>query len=255
MATTWIKPLHISKTKSKSTAISDIIDYVENPEKTDNGRLITAYCCNSKEADEIFIESKKRYYELTGRDQRQRDVYYEYSTLREIAVPPSSQVPSPKPIDEQVDELQGIDFDALRSINPDVIGWIEVYGSDISYPIVQAQDNAKYINHTFSGEQNRSGAIFLDHRDNSRLLSLARVYGHNMRDRSMFGKLADWQGDTIIIYTPYARLEYSVTERSVVLESQVQRLAEEFDGLALITCVTNRRSFRYVVLAERIISD
>ncbi|MCL2222514.1 MAG: relaxase/mobilization nuclease domain-containing protein [Oscillospiraceae bacterium] len=74
MATTWIKPLHISKTKSKSTAISDIIDYVENPEKTDNGRLISAYCCNSKEADEIFLESKKRYYELTGRDQRQRDV-------------------------------------------------------------------------------------------------------------------------------------------------------------------------------------
>jgi len=46
-----------------------------------------------------------------------------------------------------------------------------------------------------------------------------------------------------------------VTVRSVILESQVHRLADDFDGLALITCVTNRRSFRYVVLAERIISD
>jgi len=179
----------------------------------------------------------------------------EYSTLREIAVPPSSPTPSLKPTGEQGDEWQGIDFDALRSINPDVIGWIDVYDSDISYPIVQAQDNTKYLNRTFSGEMNRSGAIFLDHRDNSSFSSLVRVYGHNMRDRSMFGKLADWQGERVIIYTPYAQLEYLVTVRSVISESQVQRLADDFDGLALITCVTNRRSFRYVILAERIISD
>ena len=173
----------------------------------------------------------------------------EYRSLREAALLLK------EPDNEPQDSRQGIDFDALLAINPDVIGWIEVLGSDISYPIVQTIDNARYLNYTFTGERNRSGAIFLDHRDVPDFMSLSRVYGHNMRDGSMFGTLSDWQGDTIILHTPYANIEYAVAGRSIILEPQVQGLAEEFDGLALITCVTNRQSFRYVVLAERIISD
>ena len=43
MATTRIMPLHVGKGRTESRAISDIIDYVANPKKTDNGRLITGY--------------------------------------------------------------------------------------------------------------------------------------------------------------------------------------------------------------------
>ena len=43
MATTRIMPLHVGKDRTESRAISDIIDYVVNPKKTDNGRLITGY--------------------------------------------------------------------------------------------------------------------------------------------------------------------------------------------------------------------
>ena len=45
MATTRIMPLHIGKGRTESQAISDIIDYVANPQKTDNGKLITGYGC------------------------------------------------------------------------------------------------------------------------------------------------------------------------------------------------------------------
>ncbi len=45
MATTRIMPLHVGKGRTESRAISDIIDYVANPKKTDNGRLITGYAC------------------------------------------------------------------------------------------------------------------------------------------------------------------------------------------------------------------
>ena len=45
MATTRIMPLHVGKGRAESRAISDIIDYVTNPKKTDNGRLITGYAC------------------------------------------------------------------------------------------------------------------------------------------------------------------------------------------------------------------
>ena len=51
MATTRIMPLHIGKGRTESQAISDIIDYVANPQKTDNGKLITGYGCDSRTAD------------------------------------------------------------------------------------------------------------------------------------------------------------------------------------------------------------
>ena len=55
MATTRIMPLHVGKGRTESRAISDIIDYVGNPQKTDNGKLITSYACDSRTADAEFL--------------------------------------------------------------------------------------------------------------------------------------------------------------------------------------------------------
>lgn len=67
MATTRIMPLHPGKGRTIGKAISDIIDYVANPQKTDNGRLISSYRCNSKIADEEFLYAKQEYESRTGR--------------------------------------------------------------------------------------------------------------------------------------------------------------------------------------------
>ena len=61
MATTRIMPLHIGKGRTESRAISDIIDYVANPQKTDNGKLITSYGCDSRTADAEFLLAKRQY--------------------------------------------------------------------------------------------------------------------------------------------------------------------------------------------------
>ena len=74
MATTWIKSLKISRTMTKSVAVSAILDYVENPSKTDNGRLITSYACDFRSADDEFLLAKKEYEFITGRNQGRRDV-------------------------------------------------------------------------------------------------------------------------------------------------------------------------------------
>ena len=59
MATTRIMPLHIGKGRTESQAISDIIDDVANPQKTDNGKLITGYGCDSRTADAEFLLAKR----------------------------------------------------------------------------------------------------------------------------------------------------------------------------------------------------
>ena len=74
MATTRIKPLHVGKKKARSSVIADVIDYVRNPEKTDGGKLISSYGCDSRVADEQFMLAKQRYEHITGRDQGRREV-------------------------------------------------------------------------------------------------------------------------------------------------------------------------------------
>ena len=74
MATTRLMPLHVGKGRNISTAISDIIDYVENPQKTDFGKFIYGYECDTRLADAEFLLSKRQYANLTGRNQGADDV-------------------------------------------------------------------------------------------------------------------------------------------------------------------------------------
>ncbi len=74
MATTRIMPLHVGKGRTESRAISDIIDYVANPKKTDDGRLITGYACDSRTADAEFLLAKRQYIAATGRVRGADDV-------------------------------------------------------------------------------------------------------------------------------------------------------------------------------------
>lgn len=85
-----------------------------------------------------------------------------------------------------------IDFNKLSKINPDVIGWIKVNNTKIDYPVVQSSDNLYYLNHSFDKSYNAAGWPFMDYRvdldDNDKNMT---IYGHNRKDRSMFGSLED----------------------------------------------------------------
>ena len=74
MATTRLMPLHVGKGRSMSTAIADIIDYVENPQKTDFGKFIYGYECDTRTADAEFVLSKREYANRTGRSRGADDV-------------------------------------------------------------------------------------------------------------------------------------------------------------------------------------
>lgn len=82
------------------------------------------------------------------------------------------------------------DFDYLRGVNSDVIGWIQIPGTRIDYPIVQGSDNEYYLEHVFSGEVNNAGAIFMDagvtdgFDDRNPI-----IHGHNLKSGAMFSRL------------------------------------------------------------------
>ncbi len=87
-----------------------------------------------------------------------------------------------------------IDFDGLKDINDDCVGWIYIEDTVINYPVVQGTDNSFYLKHLFNGKWNSSGCIFLDSRvtyDLSDRHSI--IYGHHMKDGSMFSGLTRYK--------------------------------------------------------------
>ena len=142
----------------------------------------------------------------------------EYDSLRE-------QMTAATEGDTHTDPPSGarVDMSYFTAINPDFVGWLSIAGMPISYPVVQGEDNAHYLHTTFRGEQNPAGAVFMDYRARQCFVSPVTIlYGHNMRDGSMFGALIDYldadflrehprltiitaDGDTLVYEVFYAR--------------------------------------------------
>lgn len=74
MAMTWIKPLHAGKGRTVATALGESMDYVDNPDKTEQGEWVTSYECDPLIADDEFLFSKNQYAAVTGRSQGANDV-------------------------------------------------------------------------------------------------------------------------------------------------------------------------------------
>ncbi len=108
----------------------------------------------------------------------------------------------------------------LKAEYPDVIGYVNVPSLDISYPVVQTDNNDYYLDHMVNGEESSSGAIFLDCNINSDPTKTKNtvLYGHNMNNGSMFNGVVELfrienfsvatveyvTEDAIFIYEPYA---------------------------------------------------
>lgn len=131
-----------------------------------------------------------------------------------------------------------VDFAELKKINPDITGWIRFEHMDISYPIVQGRDNDYYLTHSFYKEEIKCGSIFieaenaLDFSDDNTF-----IYGHNMKDKSMFAKLNTFQDEQIyrenpefLIYTEDEIYRYSIFscyQADVSWDSFIYQFADE----------------------------
>lgn len=109
---------------------------------------------------------------------------------------------------------------ALLNINSQGIGYIYIPSIDCRLPMVQGDDNDYYLTHTFNKEYSANGCLFEDYRINGGLSSSQIIiYGHNMRNGAMFGKLKNYQdysfwnssgNDVLYIYTGNVIKEYKI---------------------------------------------
>lgn len=87
-----------------------------------------------------------------------------------------------------VQSMKSSGDDVFISKNSDFRFWLKIYNTNIDYPVVQGVDNEFYLKHDFFKEESIAGAIFLDYRVNKESKNII-IYGHNMKDKSMFATL------------------------------------------------------------------
>ena len=181
-----------------------------------------------------------------------------------------------------------VDFDSLRAINGDVVGWLLQEGTEINFPIVQGEDNEYYLNHLYTGAVNRTGAVFADANNSPYFSDMCTyLYGHNRKNGSMFASIPTYmdhdyyeEHPTLTLITPYEdyiaevfacvresteqdqtwrvrqfgrRAEYdefvqSILERSTLDTGVVPKWGDQL--LALCTCTNEVHEDRYIVFAR-----
>ena len=85
-----------------------------------------------------------------------------------------------------------VNFESLSEQNSETVAWLKVNNTNIQYPIVKAQNNEFYLNHSFDKSDNTAGWIFADYKNKfDGTDKNIVIYGHNRKDKSMFGTLTD----------------------------------------------------------------
>lgn len=112
----------------------------------------------------------------------------------------------PNVVDDPEAEVQFVvDFETLKAMNSEVVAWIRFDEPEvISYPVVKGTDNDKYLHTTFEGKKNSAGTLFVD-MDNAGDFSDRNtfIYGHNMKNGSMFGQLRKYKSKDFCTENPY----------------------------------------------------
>lgn len=198
---------------------------------TDNGQDITFMKQNSKTYDIIryivlgaavvvFLVAAGMLIHIFMEYKRGTDIYENISS--------SVLTPVDKPTgdgtDTSSDEEENLPFvydhQALLNINSEGQGYLYIPSIDLRLPVVQGTDNEYYLNHTFNKVYNAAGALFIDSRVDKGLGgSNVIIYGHNMKNGSMFAKLAYYKNesfyrqqgnDVFYIYTGDEIREYRI---------------------------------------------
>ncbi len=166
-----------------------------------------------------------------------------------VEMPESSPQPKEEPEYDYPDIVwPDVNFAQLKQINPEIVAWIYDEGMGLNYPVVQAKDNAKYLDTLFNGKRNKTGCLFLDAGnagDFSDRHSI--IYGHNRKDGSMFGRLNRYKKQSyyqehprILLITEHGRYVMEIFSGHVARSDsgawKIQFSEEEFSQWKNVIC-------------------
>lgn len=127
-------------------------------------------------------------------------------------------------------------FEELASQNPDVVGWLTLYGTGVDYPLVQGEDNEKYLNTNPAGEFALSGSLFLDWRCAGDFSDPSTIiFGHHMENSLMFGDLDQYGDSEYFEQHRYGNIYYG--GRSHGVEVCAYLLVDAYDEVVYSTTV------------------
>ncbi len=151
---------------------------------------------------------------------------------KEVATLIDNTETTPEQVIEKLNNLdeeeKTVTFESLRKSNKDFKAWLAVPGANISLPVVQTTNNDKYLNTGFNGKWLSGGTAFIDYLNKVPFSDMNTViYGHNMRDGSMFGSIKNYKNintfkknPLIYVYTENETYVYKIY--SVFLSSAVK---------------------------------
>lgn len=104
----------------------------------------------------------------------------------------------------------------LSKINKDFKFWLSVDNTNINYPVVQSKDNSYYLDKDFYGKKSISGTLFMDYRNKSLDDQNVIVYGHNMKNKTMFNNLNKFKDDDF--FKENNRIKITMDEKEFLYE-------------------------------------
>ena len=149
--------------------------------------------------------------------------------------------------DDTKEETFSVDFEKLLEMNSDVVGWIRFdEPSEINYPVVQGRDNEEYLKRTFEANTNKLGTLFVDVNNPGDFSGRNTfIYGHNMKNGSMFAQLLKYKDDSFYkehpyfyIYTPDGKVRtFEIFSAGVVKDTSDSYIMDYADDAAFQTYI------------------
>lgn len=144
-----------------------------------------------------FCFSGWKLYGIWSEYQNGTDIYHSVFDEVTLPVPTDPSDSSGSAADPETTQVQLIDLDALKQINPDAAAWITIPDTNISYPVLTPDDNYTYLRTTINGKYNKAGCIFVDCRTENPFVNANTViYGHNLLNGAMFCELTNYEKDS-----------------------------------------------------------
>lgn len=171
-------------------------------------------------------------YSITAEDSANE---HTMEAMRQFVTDSDAQMGESVPVPEA--DIREIDFAALKEVNPEIVGWLYIPGTNVDYPVTQTDNDSFYLTHGPDLAENRAGSLFFESANSAQLSDPNTIiYGHRMNNGSMFGAMSDYENPeyfnehrTVYLYTDDGvRHEYelfSIIHSSDSMDAPAYRLS------------------------------